>query len=101
MTELEANSTTTVMADNSTSPWQAGIRLEDMPGPSLDVKIANAAHSIQADILSPALVRTILGTNISRPTFEPFTTQAMVDKAHELSMQVIPWTVRRMKLLFR
>ncbi|KIL70972.1 hypothetical protein M378DRAFT_95816, partial [Amanita muscaria Koide BX008] len=81
---------TAVTADNTTSPWQAGIRLVDMPGPSLDVKIANAAHSIKADILSPQVVT---------PLAEPFTTQEMVDKAHELNMQVIPWTVNNLSLV--
>ena len=56
-----------------------------MPGLSLDVKIANAAQSIKADILSPQALA---------PLGEPFTTQEMVDKARELNMQVIPWTVR-------
>ena len=48
---------------------------------SIDVKIADAAHSI----LSPSI-----------GAFDsiPFTTQAMIARVHELKMHVIPWMVR-------
>ncbi|KAF8624859.1 hypothetical protein AX15_005738 [Amanita polypyramis BW_CC] len=82
---------TVIIGSNTTSPWQAGIRLEDLPGPSLDVKIANAAHSIKADVLSPAAAGTL--------NYLPFTTQAMIKRAHELDMQVIPWTVNSLSLV--
>ncbi|KAG1773088.1 PLC-like phosphodiesterase [Suillus occidentalis] len=38
---------------DSTSPWLAGLRLESFPGPSLSEQIAQAAHAVQADVLSP------------------------------------------------
>lgn len=76
---------TLITENGTTSPWQAGIRIGDLPGPSIDVKIADAANAIEADILSPSI-----GTLNSMP----FTTQAMIARAHELKMQVIPWTVR-------
>ncbi|KAK2462022.1 hypothetical protein APHAL10511_006485 [Amanita phalloides] len=75
--------TTLSTANGTTSPWQAGIRIGDLPGPSVDVKIADGAQSVQADILSPAVG---LGST-------PFTTRAMIERARELDMQVIPWTV--------
>jgi len=75
---------TLVTENGTTSPWQAGIPIGDLPGPSIDVKIADAARTIDADILSPST-----GTL----NYMPFTTKAMIARAHELKMQVIPWTV--------
>ena len=72
-------SDTVAVENGTTSPWQAGIQIGEMPG-TIDVKIADAAHSIKANILSPSLA---------------FITQAMIARAHELKMRVIPWTVRK------
>lgn len=76
--------------DNSTSKWHAGLRIDEFPGPSLGVKIANAAASIGAGILSPdgtSNIETGIDTN------EPFTTKDMIRQSHELGMEVKPWTV--------
>ncbi|KAF9243899.1 PLC-like phosphodiesterase [Melanogaster broomeanus] len=58
-----------------TSPWLAGLRLDDFPGPSLGERMAQAAHAINADILSPSGTAFI-------PSF-----------AHSLSLRVKPWTL--------
>ena len=41
------------MPDNNTSPWLAGLRLDSFEGQSLGEQIAQAAHAIGADVLSP------------------------------------------------
>ncbi|TFK76789.1 PLC-like phosphodiesterase [Pluteus cervinus] len=76
------------------SPWQAGLDISTFPGATLGVKIANAAKSIDADILSPNFVAD--GSPVQDPAlpgFIPFTTKDMVEQAHELGMLVKPWTV--------
>ncbi|KAG5728533.1 hypothetical protein E4T56_gene19642 [Termitomyces sp. T112] len=81
---------------NGTTPWLAGLKLSDFPGDTVDVTIAEAAKSIKADILSPASDSDV--SPVQDPTqdgYVPFTTQAMVDRSHELGMRVIPWTVDR------
>jgi len=83
---------TAIMADNSTSPWLAGLSLDQFPGSSTAVQIAQAAHSLGADILSPAdLVTPPPHTAISKDV--PFTTKEMVHEAHQLGLTVKPWTV--------
>lgn len=66
------------------SPWLAGIDLETFPGRSQGAKIAQAAHSIGATILSPSALSA---------HGEPYTTKEMVDNAHSLGLEVKPWTV--------
>lgn len=77
-------SKTTVMSGDAVSPWLAGLNLENFSGSSLGVKIANAAHSINATILSPSAYDSPLS----------LTTKEMVNQAHHLGMLVEPWTVR-------
>lgn len=77
------------------SPWLAGLSLSNFPGETLGVKLANAAKSIKADVLSPSAASdTSPQPDPSQPGFVPFTTKAMVDRAHEVGMLVKPWTVR-------
>lgn len=71
------------MYGDAKSPWLGGLNLRDFPGSSLDVKIANAAHSINASILSPSAYKSP----------QSLTTREMVDQAHFLGMLVEPWTV--------
>lgn len=75
----------------STSPWLAGLRLESFPGPSLSEQIAQAARSIQADVLSPT--GTFLVPSSSHEGLSHFTTPEMISEAHRLGMKVVPWTV--------
>ncbi|OJA18797.1 hypothetical protein AZE42_00855 [Rhizopogon vesiculosus] len=79
---------------NSTSPWLAGLRLESFPGPSLSEQMAQAAHSIQANVLSPT--GTFLIPLSSHEGFSHFTTPEMISEAHRLGMKVIPFTVNRL-----
>ncbi|KAF8168246.1 PLC-like phosphodiesterase [Crassisporium funariophilum] len=90
---------TVVGPDNTTSQWLAGLRVEDFPGATIGIKIANAAKSIGASVLSPAAVSSA-GTGIdpTEPGYLPFTTKDMIGQAHELSMVVKPWTVNRMNI---
>jgi glycerophosphoryl diester phosphodiesterase len=81
------------MPDNSTSPWLAGLRLDEFPGPSTSLQIAQAAHSLGVDILSPEVFVTP-PRDPMRPEDELFTTKEMVDEAHRLGLAVKPWTVR-------
>ncbi|KAF8624793.1 hypothetical protein AX15_005682 [Amanita polypyramis BW_CC] len=88
-----------VASSNGISPWLAGIRLEDFPGSTIDVQIANAARSIKADVLSPAaFYSNSSGDDASLPGYIPFTTVDMIESAHELGMTIVPWTVDRLNI---
>jgi hypothetical protein len=79
---------------NTTSTWLAGLRPDTFPGSTLGVQLAQAAHSIGADILSPAATDATSGSldpNISG--YKSFTTEDMVKEAHKNGMLVKPWTV--------
>lgn len=80
--------------DGSTSPWHAGLSIESFSGETIGQKIANAAHYIGANILSPAAV-SHKGTGIdpSDPNYVPFTTWEMIQEAHKSGILVKPWTV--------
>ena len=86
--------TTVFGPDNSTSKWLAGIRIDEFPGANMGAKLANAAASIGAGILSPDGISSI-GTGIepSDSDYISFTTKDMIRRSHELGMEVIPWTV--------
>lgn len=82
------------MPDNSTSPWLAGLRLDEFPGLSTDAQVAQAASRIGADILSPSAESFISPSPDPAMTgYIQFTTKDMVDEAHSLGMMVKPWTV--------
>ena len=94
------HSETAFSPDNSTTPWLAGLRLDSFPGPSLAQQVAQAAHSIGADILSPS------ASSFKTPAADPqmegyveFTTKEMIDTAHKLGLQVKPYTVNRMNIV--
>ncbi|KAI0374531.1 PLC-like phosphodiesterase [Pilatotrama ljubarskyi] len=91
---------TGVMPDNSTTPWLAGLRLDTFPGPTLSAQVAQAAHHIRADILSPSAES--FETPVPDPEMEgyvAFTTREMVEEAHRLGMLVKPFTVNRMNIV--
>ncbi|KAJ7169494.1 PLC-like phosphodiesterase [Mycena filopes] len=77
---------TTVMPNNGLSPWLAGLHLQNFSGSSLGVRLANAAHHINASVLSPS----------AGPSEHSLTTTSLVDQAHYLGMLVKPWTVNRL-----
>ncbi|TBU34888.1 PLC-like phosphodiesterase [Dichomitus squalens] len=86
--------------DNSTSPWLAGLRLDSFPGPSISRQVAQAAHSIRADVLSPAASAS--ETPVPDPEMEgyvPFTTREMIEHAQRLGLKVKPWTVNRLNIV--
>lgn len=68
--------------------------MDAFPGLSLGEQIAEAAHSIGADILSPEDVASPLTPDPTDAGFIPFTTRDMVARAHRLGRMVKPWTVR-------
>jgi hypothetical protein len=82
------------------SNWLAGIDIDTFPGATIGERVARAAHSIKADFLSP--VATAYASNATDPNLPgwiPFTTKAMVDTAHQLGLQVKPWTPDTKNLL--
>ncbi|EPT04407.1 hypothetical protein FOMPIDRAFT_1040162 [Fomitopsis schrenkii] len=87
------------MPDNSTTPWLAGLRLDSYPGPTVGHRVAQAARSLGADILSPS-AKSFFGTvaDPSMDGYETFTTKQMVDEAHRLGLRVVLWTVNRMNI---
>jgi hypothetical protein len=87
-------STTVYGADNSTSTWLAGLRPDSFPGATLGVQIAQAAKSIDSNILSPAATDGSSGSlDPNIPGYKSFTTEDMVKEAHKSGMLVKPWTV--------
>ncbi|KAJ3480220.1 hypothetical protein NLI96_g8505 [Meripilus lineatus] len=99
MTSALIDDATATTSDNSTSPWLAGLRLEDFPGPSFEERIAQAAHAVGADILSPAAVSSRgRVSDPALPGYVPFTTRVMVEEAHRLGLEVKPWTVNRLNV---
>ncbi|KAG0639583.1 PLC-like phosphodiesterase [Tuber brumale] len=80
--------TTVVPSGNLGFTWLGGIDLQkDFAGDWV-----KAAHSINATALSP-VHGTPSSASVNTPGYTPFTTSAVVSRAHELGMAVIPWTV--------
>lgn len=82
------------------STWLAGVDWQSMPGDTVGAKIAQAAKSIGANILSP--VATAYSSNVTspwQPGYTTFLNQSMVDTAHKLGLTVKPWTVNQLDLL--
>jgi glycerophosphoryl diester phosphodiesterase len=72
--------------------------VQSFPGNTVGEQLAEAASSINADILSPV---DTASQDVEDPTqagYVPFTTKEMVDRAHKLDLQVKPWTVNRMSV---
>ncbi len=87
-------SPSSVGPNGTVSVWQAGLDTSRFPGATLGEKIASAAGSIGATILSPAAVSDQSPVlDPSQAGYIPFTTKAMIDRAHNLGLLVIPWTV--------
>lgn len=80
--------------NESVSPWLAGIDVNALNGSSLGEKIAEAAKLINADILSPVATHGLSTADPEQPGYNPFTTESMVTRAHQLGLAVKPWTVR-------
>ncbi len=80
--------------DNITTPWLGGLQLDAFRGPSLSEQVAQAAHHIGADVLSPSAES--FETPVQDPAMEgyvAFTTREMIEEAHRLGMLVKPFTV--------
>jgi glycerophosphoryl diester phosphodiesterase len=81
------------------STWLAGVDWESMPGETVGEKIAHAAKSIGATILSPVV--KAYSSPVDHPWqagFRTFLDASMVDTAHSLGVKVIPWTVNELQL---
>ncbi|KAG8689824.1 hypothetical protein FRC11_000339 [Ceratobasidium sp. 423] len=95
-----ADSTTVYGANNSTSTWLAGLRPDSFPGATLGVQLAQAAKSIDSNILSPAATSGSSGSlDPNIPGYVTFTTEDMVKEAHKSGMLVKPWTVNRLNIV--
>ncbi|KAI9639087.1 Glycerophosphoryl diester phosphodiesterase [Dioszegia hungarica] len=79
------------------SNWLAGIDIDSLQGATVGERVARAAKSIKADILSPvgSAAYASVVQDVSLPGYIPFVNQSMVDTAHSLGMEVVPWTVDR------
>lgn len=69
------------------SPWLGGIDIDDFQGDLID-----AVKSFGADAISPVHGNPQNG-KITDAQYVPYTTQAMIEKAHKNNIKVIPWTV--------
>ncbi|CAE6427926.1 unnamed protein product [Rhizoctonia solani] len=93
------DSTTVYGVNNSTSTWLAGLRPDSFSGATLGVQIAQAAKSIDSNILSPAATDGSSGSlDPNTPGYKSFTTEDMVKEAHKSGMLVKPWTVNRLNI---
>lgn len=79
------------MGQPGASPWLGGIDIDDFTG-SLQQRYVDAAASFGADAVSP-VHGDPQGGKVTDPNYVPFTTQELVDAAHDAGMKVIPWTV--------
>ncbi|KZT23767.1 PLC-like phosphodiesterase [Neolentinus lepideus HHB14362 ss-1] len=88
--------------ETSPSPWLAGLKMSSFPGPTLGEQIAQATHSIRADILSPAATALrSRGVDPDGDAYEGFVTREMVEEARRLGVRVKPWTVNRLNVAER
>ncbi|GAA5998714.1 uncharacterized protein JCM10292_007180 [Rhodotorula paludigena] len=73
--------------------WLAGINIDDFEGETIGERVARAAASIKADVLSP--VATSYASPVASADLEgwiPFVNSTMVDTAHELGIKTHVWT---------
>lgn len=88
-----------VVGIDGKSPWLAGLRLEDFPGSTMEAQLVNAAKYIRADVLSPsAFYWNGTSHDPSMPGYIPFVTKDMISEAHQLGIEVIPWSVNRLNV---
>lgn len=82
---------TTVVPDYPGSsapyPWLGGVNLDDFDGDWVA-----GARSINASVVSP-VHGVPSNETVNTPGYEAFVTKANTDRAHELGLQMIPWTV--------
>ncbi|KAL5535130.1 hypothetical protein ACEPAF_3224 [Sanghuangporus sanghuang] len=110
MKKLDPSIITSALIDDETalhptnaslpSPWLGGIDLSSFPGPSTGEKVAQAAHALGADILSPSAQS--FQTPVPDPSMQgyiPFTSSEMVREAHRLGLDVKVWTVNRLNIV--
>lgn len=69
------------------SPWTGGIDMDDF-----DCNLPAAAASFGAAAISP-VHGLPQSAGINDPGYAAFTTREMVEQAHALGLQVIPWTI--------
>lgn len=82
------------------SQWQAGLDISKFDGATAGEKVANAAASIKASVLSAAAVSSKgNATDPADPGYVPFTTKEMIDQAHKNGLLVKPWTVDRQNIV--
>ncbi|PPQ62788.1 hypothetical protein CVT24_000482 [Panaeolus cyanescens] len=99
LTAALIDSTTVYGDDGGPSVWLGGVDVAKFPGTTTGQKIANAAKSIKADILSPAAVDdSSTAPDPTQAGYVPFTTKDMIEQAHKNGLVVAPWTVNRMNI---
>jgi glycerophosphoryl diester phosphodiesterase len=81
-----AQPSTVQAGEPGASPWLGGL---DVDAPRFGGDVARAARAIGADVLSPTYGTGAWGT----PAFSWYVTPAMIDSAHRLGLDVVPWTV--------
>ncbi|KAI0344130.1 PLC-like phosphodiesterase [Trametopsis cervina] len=100
ITSALIDSDTATGPGNTSTPWLGGLQLSLFPGPTFGQQVAQAARYIHANVLSPAAKHDDSPViDISQESFISFTTKAMVDEAHELGLEIKPWTVNRLNMV--
>lgn len=70
------------------SPWTGGVDVDDFGGDGLA-----AAASIPGVVAYSPVDTTPQTCDVTTPKCQPYTTPELVNRAHELGLKVIPWTV--------
>jgi hypothetical protein len=91
-----------VYANSSLTPagpgdWLGGLDIDSFPGSTIAERVVRAAHSIQADYISPTMTSGESAPEAIDPSMDGwigFINQTMVDVAHELGMRIKPWTAK-------
>lgn len=95
--ELRPSLKTSALYDDTTAVnntvWLGGGKIEDYEGVEPAIAAALIAKDINSDIISPAEKTTSSSSTLSSSQYEPFVTKRVVDFAHDLDMEVKPWTV--------
>ncbi|KAI5124390.1 hypothetical protein M0805_008275 [Coniferiporia weirii] len=110
MKELDPTIITSALIDDETafhptdpslpSPWLAGLDISSFPGPSVGEKVAQAAWTLGADILSPSAESFQSPSPDPRlANYKPFASNEMVREAARLGLRVKVWTVNRLNIV--
>ncbi|GAA5821688.1 hypothetical protein JCM11251_000971 [Rhodosporidiobolus azoricus] len=82
------------------APWLNGLDIDTFEGETVGERVARAAASVGADVLSPvATSYASESPDPALPGWIPFTNKTMVDTARSLGLETRPWTPNYLNLI--